>query len=499
MTLFDQRLADHELDRVMVPPGDRSRRERGSRARFFRGVFMLGVLGLLLTGEARAQVAQQDDATIEELKRRVMKLERIVADLQAALRKLVVQGSPSSSAPPAPAPSDLERQLAKDLGAAPAASGTPAPVTLVSSASGKNYLNLSLDALVAAGTSTAPDVPALEPGGHDPAQRGFTVQNIETVLEGAVDPYFRGQANIILQITPEGETIVELEEAYATTSSLPHNLQAKVGQYFTEFGRLNPQHPHTWDFVDQPLVNGRMFGPDGLRGAGARVSWLMPTPFYSEVFLSVQNGHGETLTSFGSVPGDTVFGRPIVDRPVRSLNDLLYVPRYTASFDASDSQTVLVGASAAVGPNGTGADGDTKIYGVDGFWKWKPPRASKGFPFVKVQAEAMTRRYQASATSTLAADTFRDHGVYGQVVWGFRPGWVVGARYDTVGGDVGDDPLDPATERRHRTSANVTWFPTEFSKIRFQYDLDRRTVSRDAHSVWLQFEFLLGAHAAHRF
>ena len=471
-------------------------------ARTFVGGLALASCFLGSVGPVRAGSAErtaEEEATSEELKRRVEELERIIAQLQEAIRKL--EGPGREAAPQTP---ELEQALARELGAPPPAptappSRAPAPLTLVSSASGKNYLNLSLDALVAGGASTEPDVPTLEPGGHDPAQRGFTVQNVEMVLEGAVDPYFRGQANVILFITPEGETEVELEEAFATTSSLPHNLQVKVGQYFTEFGRLNPMHPHTWDFVDQPLANGRMFGPDGLRSAGVRISWLMPTPFYSEAYLSVQNGHGETLTSFGSVAGETVFGRPIKDRPVQSLDDLLTVPRYAASFDLTGSQTILVGASAAYGPNGAGQEGDTRIHGADAFWKWKPPRANRGFPFVKVQAEWMARSYHASAAPALAADTFHDHGAYAQVVWGFRPMWTVGARYDTVGGDPGDDPLDPAHESRHRASANLTWFPTEYSKIRFQYDLDGREVSRDAHSVWLQFEFLLGAHAAHKF
>jgi len=422
---------------------------------------------------ADPEPSAQDDATAEDLRRRVDELERAIAELQEELRRLPGQGQQ----------------------AAPA----PAPVTLVSSASGKNYLNLSLDALVAAGASTEPDVEGLETGGHDPAQRGFTLQNVEVVFDGAVDPYFRAQANVAMQITPEGETNVELEEAFALSSSLPHSLQLKVGQYLTEFGRFNPTHPHTWDFLDQTLVNGRMFGPDGLRSVGARLSWLMPTPFYSEAFLSVQNAYGATLTSFGSAPGESPFGRPIEERQVGSLDDLLYTPRYAASFDVTDSQTVLGGVSAAIGPNGTGADGRTTIYGADAFWKWKPSTANKGFPFVKVQGEWMTRSYGATATLALPAQTYRDHGAYLQAVWGFRPMWTVGARYDTVGGDTGVDPADPAAESRRRVSADLTWFPTEYSKIRFQYSLDRRSVSEDAHSAWVQFEFLLGAHAAHKF
>lgn len=382
-----------------------------------------------------------------------------------------------------------------------AATTAPAPVTLLSGAGGKNFLNLSLDGLFAAGASTAEDVEGLQTGGHDPTQRGFTVQNVEVVFEGAVDPYFRGQANVVLQIAPSGETVVELEEVYATSTSLPKGLQLKVGQFFTEFGRLNPTHPHSWDFVDQPLVNGRFFGPDGLRSVGARLSWLMPTDFYSEALLTVQNSQGETLSSFRSAPGETLFGREIVERRVSAVSDLLLVPRYTASFDLSDTQTVLLGASAALGPNGTGETGHTRIYGIDGFWKWKPATAFRGFPFVKVQGELMRRNVSADASQAqaLPSRSFSDWGGYLQVNWGYKAGQVVGLRIDTVGGDAGD-PEEPGLARRLRLSPVLTWFPTEYSKIRLQYNFDHGdALRRDEHSLWLQLEFLLGAHAAHKF
>jgi len=417
-----------------------------------------------------------------------------IAALEARLAAL------AEAPPPAPTPPP----------AAPVETPAPAPVTVLSGAGGKNYLNLSLDGLFAAGASTAPDVPALEPGGHDPAQRGFTVQNLEMVLEGAVDPYFRAQANVILQISPEGESVVELEEAYATTTSLPHGFQLKVGQFFTEFGRLNPSHPHAWDFVDQPLVNGRFFGGDGLRSVGARISWLLPTNFYSEAYLTLQNSQGETLSSFRSVPGESLFGREIVEREVKSVSDLLLAPRYAASFDLSDTQTLLVGASAALGPNGTGENGKTRIYGVDGFWKWKAANAFKGFPFVKVQGELMYRDLYADASPDGAqpSASFDDWGGYLQINWGFKPGYVAGLRFDSVGGDSGgleggdptDNPDTDALRRRIRLSPVLTWFPTEYSKLRLQYNFDRGDAFvDDEHSLWLQLEFLLGAHSAHKF
>jgi len=59
-------------------------------------------------------------------------------------------------------------------------------------------------------------------------------------------------------------------------------------------------------------------------------------------------------------------------------------------------------------------------------------------------------------------------------------------------------------QSRSRISANLTWYPTEFSKIRLQYNHDFLyenffLADRDVDSVFLQFEFILGSHGAHKF
>ena len=136
------------------------------------------------------------------------------------------------------------------------------------------YMNVSFVGLTDFGWSDEPNVPALQVGDHDPHVRGFTIPNAELALDGTVDPYFKGFANIVYKIDRLGETNVELEEMFLLSSSLPKNLQLKAGQYFVDFGRQNTQHPHAWAFADEPLVINRMFGPDGLRSQGARVSWL---------------------------------------------------------------------------------------------------------------------------------------------------------------------------------------------------------------------------------
>ena len=106
-------------------------------------------------------------------------------------------------------------------------------------------------------------------GDHDPQQRGFNARNLELALDGAVDPYFEGFANIVFKLDNNNETEVEVEEAFMQTTDLPWGLQLKGGQFFSAFGRINPTHPHTWDFADDPIVHGRLLGSDGLRGVGA--------------------------------------------------------------------------------------------------------------------------------------------------------------------------------------------------------------------------------------
>ena len=368
-----------------------------------------------------------------------------------------------------------------------------------------SYMNIGFVTLADLGWSSEPNVGSLQLGDHDPAVRGFTLPNAEITLDGAVDPYFRGFSSIALKLDAEGETGIELEEAYLLTSSLPANLQIKGGQFFAEFGRENQTHPHAWSFVDQPLVLNRMFGPDGLRGQGARLSWLLPTSFYTEAMIGVFNSAGETAFSFRSEESSEIHGGVPAERAVEGAGDLLWVPRIATSWDLSETQTLLVGASAAFGPNNSGPNASTQVYGGDVFWKWKSARAHQGFPFVSSQTEVLFRSYDAAQresadnpATTLPAETLRDRGFYSQLLWGIKPRWVAGVRGEFANGD--DAAFDSELRAdRYRVSPNVTWYPTEFSKLRLQYNFDHRSgIGRD-HSVWLQFEFLLGAHAAHKF
>jgi hypothetical protein len=46
----------------------------------------------------------------------------------------------------------------------------------------------------------------------------------------------------------------------------------------------------------------------------------------------------------------------------------------------------------------------------------------------------------------------------------------------------------------------VTFYPSEFSKVRLQYDWDKPLDwDTTQHVATLQFEFAIGAHGAHKF
>jgi len=119
----------------------------------------------------------------------------------------------------------LEQELAAQLAtnqppATTAATAQPAlstpwspaaPITVARA--GSAYLNLSFDALMDAGWSTEADPSQfIQLGDHDPVNRGFSLRNAELVLDGAVDPYFKGFANIVLKLDKNDDTSIELEE-----------------------------------------------------------------------------------------------------------------------------------------------------------------------------------------------------------------------------------------------------------------------------------------------
>ncbi len=394
---------------------------------------------------------------------------------------------------------------------------------LSSNAGNMNLRLIDVSAIinVSGGSSTAnsDEIEKLQGGGHDPKRRGFTFQQLELSVAGAVDPYFVAEAHMIWT-----EEHTELEEAFATTTCLPWGLQLEAGLFLTEFGRINPTHPHTWYWLDQPVVNTRMFGADGMRGTGFRLGWLTPLPWFSELHFGIQDPRGAAMPSFngqglehshdhGHGGGQGIAGRTTVDRDVRKFKDLVYLMRWTNGFDLSDTLSVQLGGSMLYGPNNTGSDGDTWIYGADLVVKWRPHSHKRGWPFISWQTEIIKRDYYAdhffSRNVPRDSHTLHDWGMYTQLMVGLRRPWAAGVRFEYATGQGKgfedgrfiDHDHDPFRDERCRISPLLMWQATEFSRIRLQYNYDwaEHIKGHDEHSVWCGLEFLFGSHPAHNF
>jgi hypothetical protein len=450
---------------------------------------------------------------IEALRARDAARERELDELRSQLDE-VQASSPRGARSPESA---LDRALEEAETLVPDA--TAAPKTASREAPRARLVDLSLDVLSSMGTSTATnaELETLQAGDHDPRQRGFTLQNVELSMMGAIDPYLFGEAHIIYFIDPEGESVLEVEEAFATTQFLPHGLQAQFGQFFTEFGRLNHQHPHAWEWQDQPFVLSRFFGGDGMRAPGTSLSWLLPVSWFSELRVGAQNARGETMISFLSSDEAhdefSIGGRPFVDVDVSSLGDLVYLLRFVNGVDLSENWSGQFGVSGTYGPNSTGSDGWTSIVGADWVAKWRPGGGDRGWPFVTVESEVLWRYYEQDDFTgefpvgsgnivTLPSDHLTDWGGYVQALYGFQRPWAAGLRLeygDGSGSSFGGRQDDPFRSTRFRASPLLVYQMSEFSRLRLQanYDRARDLDDDDALSFWLGLEFSLGSHAAH--
>ncbi|MFT3771397.1 MAG: hypothetical protein QM820_38780 [Minicystis sp.] len=393
-------------------------------------------------------------------------------------------GPPAAVSPAPPAavsPDDIgeiQRALGADQAAARARTPPAAPAPASAPPPPLSSMNPSIsfiaDLALAGWTSKQ-----MQTGGHDPTHEGFNLQALEMAVSADVDPYFKFNMNVVF-----GHEGVEVEEAYATTSALPGGLQLRGGEFLTRFGRINATHPHTWDFVDQPLVIGKMMGEDGNRGLGVEASWLTPLPWYTEIVLSQTMATGACCAR--SFYGEKDLG---VHGP-RDLESMVALKQFHA---ISPDWSLAYGVSAAYGPNATARGARSTLLGADVYLKYRPITRQSSTSFA-LQAEGIARRRE-----TPKGD-LHDAGMYAQVVWRFDQRWGVGARYELVTG-VKKDYLDPEWEsERQRLSANITFYPTEFSRLRLQGSADVPAwQDKPIYAGFLALEVAVGPHGAHPF
>ncbi len=375
------------------------------------------------------------------------------------------------------------------------------------SAVGRNIKNESYEIL---------EVPGLIPvHNHEEhsganAKNGFNFNYGEMSLYSVVDPYF--DLFGVFHLHQEG---FEVEEAYITTRRLPLGFKVKAGKFLSNFGRMNEQHAHYWDFANAPLVYRAFWGEENLNETGMRLTWLAPTSFY--LMLGGEALIGENERSFGAQGFQDASGTHKIED---SNAPNLYVGYIKTSLEAKKLVT-LVGASFAYGktrtndgvdqspdenPQGFGEYGNTTLFGGDLTLKY----LLGSYQYFSLQSEYLYRTMSGDRYDNTGAMTSLDKkqsGLYSQLVYRLSQCWRAGFRYDLLqknliktGGVSANIP-----ENQPRYTAMLEYNPTEFSRIRLQYSHDRsgyldEGVSQKINNeLILQFNITIGAHGAHAF
>jgi hypothetical protein len=378
-----------------------------------------------------------------------------------------------------------------ELPPAPRAGGAAAFNPSISVILGGSYTNASRD-------PANWNIAGFVPGGDEigPGERSFNLGESELTIAANVDPYFAAQLTAAIT----GEDEIEVEEAFVRTSTLPDGFTAKLGRFFSGFGYLNEVHAHAWDFVDQPLVYQALFGGQFAQN-GVQVKWLAPTDLFVE--FGAETGNGEsfpgTRRERNGVNGVNLFAHVGGD-----IGDYTSW-RAGAAWLQSHAEDREGGIADALGePLFDSFTGDSRTWVIDGVLKWAPtPRRQ-----LKVQGEYMHRHESGEigdASGVPIADDYRtsQSGWYLQSVYQFAPRWRAGVRYDSL--DSGTPsyalaPVDLLDAGPDRVSVMLDWNPSEFSRLRAQYDWDNARDDGERDRILrLQYIYGIGAHGAHKY
>lgn len=344
------------------------------------------------------------------------------------------------------------------------------------------------------------------------AEDGFNLNYAELVLSSSVDPFFT--MNGVFHFSPDG---VAIEELFFTSTALGYGLRAKGGKFNSNFGYLNQQHHHFWDFSDMPLVYESFLGMHGINEKGLQFQWTAPTDTY--LMLGVEVLQGENDQMFGN--GEIHLSELNATNADIESEDApsMFIAYAKSSVDIGDT-TILGGISYIQGSSrldhtededGPHAfSGDSKVYGADLVVK----HFFDSYSSLKWQSEVLYRdmdgtQYGIDGSTGLASEKDlqkEQAGLYTQLVYAPNSTWRFGARYDTIFiNDVTNDGADQnKPDDLDKYSVMVEYHTSEFARFRLQYNQNNALYNDEekpttVNTVMLSANISIGAHGAHAF
>lgn len=457
--------------------------------------------------------AATPSATVDELTKKIEALEKQQGEAKAALEAL--KAAPARREPGAVEPTGLVPKSFPLFGSSGQVSSGTAFNPSISVVPDVVYSRDDVDGEAGEIVEEADGfhgVHAEDEHAHGGLSQGFNLRETEIAFSASVDSYFDVYA--LFAASEEG---LEAEEVYFETRRLPGGFQLKGGRFLSGIGYANAHHPHQWDFVDQNLAYELLLGGHGLNEKGLQLTWVPKLPFYLKLGAEALQGENEKFSSY--IGREELPGLAEEDDP-RELHGKAG-PRLFTGFvkvgpNLGYSSALQVGASYAYGSlhqevhdedaDGVPEDvleGTGTVWGVDAVYKYDSPRAYGAGDLV-LQAEYLFRRKDLDILGTADREVFRQDGAYVQAVYGVFPRLQVGARWDAAGltNEQARAGVKTDYDSSSRWTGALTFNPTEFSRVRAQYERARVSVDDERKTYGrflLQVQLSIGAHGAHRF
>ncbi len=316
---------------------------------------------------------------------------------------------------------------------------------------------------------------------NETGQDNFFAREFELAIQSSLDPFSRAKVFISRHVPggeiepfPEDEDHAHeegagfaVEEGYVEWVGLPGGVGLKLGKFYQTFGQLNRWHAHAMPFQSRSLPHLAFIGEEPLAQTGLSFRWLLPFAGAGTYETTIEVTRSENERLFGESSGLSVLGH---------LNGF---------WNLSESVDLDLGLSWISGSYEDETDAAHRdLYGVETALTWRPPSQSRYRSF--------TLRGGVMVLDGLLAppgDPERALGVWAGGELRLTDRWYVGTRFDRV-----ESPEDPA-DHAWLASPTVTWWQSEWVRIRAEYDLLGGSFRTDREGRFLlQVTFAMGPH-----
>lgn len=298
----------------------------------------------------------------------------------------------------------------------------------------------------------------------------FSLREVELDLRAPIDPWADGVLVATFEAETPGDYEAFVEEGYVVLKKLPlldaapAGLKLKLGRFRPSFGRFNTIHLHDLPQVTYPRALRTFLGAEGFVADGVSGQFFLPSPSDADVLdATVQ----------------LVDGGNVAVAPDGDSSDLAAIGRVKWFRDLAPGQDVEVGASTWT------SDLDSRLYGLDATYRWKPHAAGEWNSFL-LGAEL----FQADLDDGAHDDHPAGLDLWSQVQ--LDRNVYVGARYGRAE-DLFDERLDTSS-----AGVFLTYYTTEFLRFRLGVEHAESDLAEldDVDTVFLEMNFVYGSHPA---